>query len=75
MAIQEGKPIWNESIMTAQEWKENTKLYPSTCHLKEQPQFFKSDYEWRWRMGSGLRVEEMELINQRLEEWRKKVIK
>ncbi len=73
MPIQEGKPIWNESICSAEEWKENLKKYPGTCHIKEKPLFFKSDYEWRWRMGAGLYPEEITTINNRLDEWRKMV--
>jgi hypothetical protein len=73
MALQEGKPIWNETLLTLHEWKENMKKYPETCHLKEPPQFFKSEYEWRWRMGAGLSSEEIRLIGERLDDWRKKV--
>ena len=49
--IKEGPPIWVESTMNLQEWKTHLKQYPNTSNLKEPPQFFKSDYEWRHRMG------------------------
>lgn len=74
MAVQEGKRIWNESLMTLQEWKQCCKDYPQTSHLPKPPDFFKSEYEWRWRMGAGLTSEEIQLINSRLDEWLKKVI-
>lgn len=34
--IKEGPPIWVESVLTLQEWKENVKKY-TTCILPEPP--------------------------------------
>ena len=35
--------------------------------LDEQQSFFKSDYEWRWRMGASLTNEEIKTISKRLD--------
>lgn len=67
------KRIWVESILSDQEWADSHRNHPNTHHLKEKPQFFKSDYEWRWRMGDGIPQDERDLINKRLQEMRKKV--
>jgi hypothetical protein len=73
MPIKEGPEIWVETVLTAGEWKDNLKKYPNTCNVKEPRQFFKSDYEWRWRMGGKLTSDEIRLINKRFDEWLKTV--
>ena len=67
MSLQEGKRIWSESLLSPEEWKKVRETYPQTCHLKEPPVFFKSEYEWRWRMGGGLTEQEITIINIRLD--------
>lgn len=70
--IQEGPPIWIESILSNEEWKKRLKTYPNTSHLKEKPQFFKSDYEWRWGMGASLPKETIDLFIRRIDDVLKK---
>ena len=75
MPVQEGPRIYNESVMTLQEWKDNCKRYPNTCHVTEPPHFFKSDFEWRWRMGGGLTSDEIKLMTKRIDEKLKEVVR
>lgn len=65
--IKEGPPIWVESLMTPEEWKQSVIKYPATCHLKNPPMFFKSDMEWRWHMGKGLEQWEINNINNNID--------
>lgn len=71
--IKEGAPIWVESLLSSEEWVASRKQHPNTHHLKDKPTFFKSEYEWRWRMGAGIPEDERNLINKRLDDMRKKV--
>ena len=65
--IKEGPPIWVETLLSSEEWKQNTVNYPSTCHLKTAPMFFKSDFEWRYRMGKNLDEKEVLNVNNNIE--------
>lgn len=48
--IKEGPPIWIESLMTRDEWKERCKKYPSTSTVSEpveyNPEYHKGG-KWR----------------------------
>jgi len=47
--IKEGPPIWVESLMTREEWKERYKKYP-TSSVPEPPQYIKEYYKGgKWR--------------------------
>jgi hypothetical protein len=47
--IKEGPPIWVESLMNVQEWKERVKKYP-TSTLPEPPSYDKEYYKGgKWR--------------------------
>ena len=71
----EGLPMFVETICNKQEWNDNMKKYPSTCHLtweeawKPKPNTFK----WRNGMGSSLPQEEINNINGNLDYLRKQV--
>lgn len=67
--LEEGPPIWVETLMTKQEWDERRKKYPTSTR-KEPPQFFKSDYEWRWNMGKPLSADQIMLANSNIERLR-----
>lgn len=70
--IKEGPPIWVESLMTAAEWRERHKKFP-TSPEKEPPQFNPKHYEggrWRAGMGSTLSKEQIEKINKGIDEIR-----
>lgn len=69
MALQEGKPIWVESLMTPAEIKEYAKTY-STCQASRNGETFPefdSEFKWRKGMGATLSVEERVLINARID--------
>lgn len=69
MALQEGKPIWVESLMSPDEIKEYAKKY-STCQASKNGETFPEfDCEFKWRKGMGqpLSKEEIELVNSRLD--------
>lgn len=65
--LKEGPAIWVESCLTEQEYKEQKKKYPKTCHKRKLKEFFKSDYEWRWQMGTVLNLEQIQKINNNLD--------
>jgi hypothetical protein len=67
MAVQEGKAIWNESLMTPQEWKERTKKYPGTSSKSNPPEIFDCDFKWRHNMGGSLTTQEIKVISQRID--------
>lgn len=62
-----GDPIWAESILTAAEWKEQSKVYPNVYQKNIPPQMFEGDYKWRHGMGASLTAKEIQLINTRLD--------
>lgn len=67
--MQEGKPIWVESLMSPPEIKEYAKKY-NTCQASRNGETFPEfDCEFKWRkgMGSTLSPEEINMINSRLE--------
>jgi len=69
MAIQEGKPIWVESLMTPAEIKEYAKKH-STCQASRNGETFpefECEFKWRKGMGSRLSSEEMKFINSRID--------
>lgn len=64
-----GPPIFVESIMTIQEWKERVKKYP-TSSLPEPPQYIADKYKggvWRKGMGASPSKEEMTKMNKEIE--------
>lgn len=72
--IQEGDPIWIESILSKKEYAETSKKFPSTFTKGyEPPMFFKSEFEWRYRMGSSLSLDEIKNINSNIDYLLKKV--
>lgn len=72
MAMQEGKKIWVESLLTREEWKEcYQKFKDGTHNLPEPPEFFDSEVKWRHKMGEGFTPEEIKLINSRLDALKK----
>lgn len=60
--LEEGPKIWIESLLSPQEWKECKKIHPKTYKLNGPPFFFKSDYEWRHKMGASLDAEKIRNI-------------
>lgn len=72
-----GEPMYVESLMTPQEWKDNMMRYPSTSHL-----FFSrmnkgktNSFKWRFGMGGGLSPTEIANINSNLDYLLKKAFK
>lgn len=63
---QDMKPIWVESLLTPQEWKENRRIYKTTAS-EEPPQMFEGDFKWRYGMGAFLSKDEIQLINKRID--------
>lgn len=68
-----GEPIYVESLLSDEEYKECAKKYPN-CYGNgnKPPQMFECDFKWRYRMGKGIPASEIVLINKRLEDIRKK---
>ena len=68
--IKEGPPIWVESTMTIQEWKERHKKYPGTSPVSFPPSYLPERYKggvWRKGMGSTPTREESEKRNKEIE--------
>lgn len=74
---QEGKPIWLESILTDEEYKDCAKKYPNMFTKGPiKPAFFPCEFKWRYRMGAGMTADELKVYNKRiasLEQMLKKV--
>lgn len=70
--IQEGPPLYMETLLSWDEWRSNLKNY-KTCHL-EMPrtlsEFKAGEFKCRYRMGGGLDEAEILLINNRLHKMR-----
>lgn len=67
--IEEGPPIYMESLMTLKEWKERMRLHPNTSHEKEPRslvEFKAGEFKCRYRMGLSPTTEEATSINDNL---------
>jgi hypothetical protein len=64
---QEGKPIWIESILTDEEYRECSKKYPNSfTNGPVKPLMFPCEFKWRYRMGAGMNTEELKIYNKRI---------
>ena len=72
MAMQEGKPIWVESLMTDAEYKETAKKFPSLFRRDTKYPMFECEVKWRYRMGEGFTSDEIKIINNRLDDIKRK---
>lgn len=61
--METGKPIWVESLMTKEEWKQCKQKYPSSYNMPEPPAEFDCDFKWRKGMGNYLTPAQIENIN------------
>ena len=63
-----GEPMYIESLLTDDEYKECASMYISTySNGRKKPDFFNSPMKWRFGMGKSLTSFEITLINTRLE--------
>jgi hypothetical protein len=65
--METGKPIWVESLLTKEEWKQSKQKYPSSFNLPEPPAEYDCDFKWRKGMGVFLTKEEINRINMRID--------
>jgi len=65
--IKEGPRIYIESLLTAQEYKDCAKKYPNTYNTTFPAAYFKSEMDWRYRMGAQMTEAEIETLNDNLE--------
>lgn len=73
--IEEGPPLFMESLMSAQEFRENKRRYPKTQHLevvRPLSAFKEGEFKCRYRMGAPLLSEEIASVNYNLDYLRKK---
>lgn len=62
--IQEGPPIWVESLMTPEEHKECNRKYPATVQSPTPLLYDASRHKGgKWRNGMGSRLSDQEIIN------------
>ena len=66
MSEKKMEPVWVESLLSLQEWKEMYRVY-NTYSLNEPPLEFDGPYKWRKGMGAKLSPGEIELINGRMD--------
>lgn len=66
-----GDPIWVESLMTTEEYRETAKRYPSTFTNGPRPVLFDPSIheggKWRNRMGAGYTAEEIKTVNDNID--------
>lgn len=65
--METGKPIWVESLLTKEEWKQCKQKYPSSYNLPEPPPEFDCDFKWRKNMGGHLTPVQIENINSNID--------
>ena len=60
--IQEGPPIWVESILTREQWKARCKIY-QTSNKPESPEYDETCYKGgKWRAGMGNMLNEASMM-------------
>ncbi len=70
--MQEGKPIYVESLLSDNDYAEMSKKYPqSYTKGGKKIAVFECDFKWRYKMGNTLSPEEVKAINRGIEEIRK----
>lgn len=62
-----GDPIWVESLLTAQEWKEQSKKYSKTYRTETMVSEFECEFKWRKRMGNFSTQDEIKTFNARID--------
>jgi len=66
----EGPPMYVESLMSREDWRENTKTY-DTCNIPEPPEEsdpkYKNKFKWRKGMGANLTAQEIRTVNLRID--------
>jgi hypothetical protein len=71
--IKEGFPIWVESLMNAEEWRERHRKYPTTSTIKQSisynPEYHKGG-KWRAGMGKTLTSSEIDFTNKTIDKLR-----
>ena len=68
--IQDRLPVWVESLLSPEEYRESHKLYPTTVLTPDAPAYdptYHKGGRWRLKMGRGLSKEEIDLTNKELE--------
>lgn len=71
--IQEGPPIWVESLMTAEEWKARYKSGLESSTVPEPIQYDPNRHrggKWRAGMGPALTPEEIKIFNKGIDQLR-----
>lgn len=61
--IEEGPPMWVESLMSDMEWKVQKSLRKTYSRRSSPPDASKYTLYWRKGMGASLKQEEIENIN------------
>jgi hypothetical protein len=63
----EGDPMFVESLMTVQEWRERMRKYKTSLSYEEGHKLKPNLFKWRYRMGQGFPLSEIKLFNERLD--------
>jgi len=69
-----GPRIWNESLLSTGDYTIQSRVYNNSYISSKPPEFFKSDYEWRWRMGGRLTTDEIKLISKRMDDFKNRIL-
>lgn len=70
--MEQGEKIYVESLLSDNEYAECSKKYSTTYNSSKKPPFFNSEFKWRYEMGKNLTADQIKLINERLEEIKRK---
>lgn len=70
--IPEGPPLFIESLLGPVEYTKASKLFPNTWKssiYRGIQDFKEGEFKCRWRMGGNLTLEEIIIINKRIQEY------
>lgn len=71
--IQEGPPIYMESLLEWYDYKLQVRVYPNTYNRpmpRNLSDFAPNEFKCRYNMGEGLTTEEIVVINKRIDQLR-----
>lgn len=69
-STQDRLPVWVESLLSPEDYRQSHKLYPTTVLSSDAPSYnptYHKGGRWRFRMGKTLSKEEIDLANRELE--------
>ncbi len=72
--IKEGPRIFIDTLLSGKDYRECARKYPNSFKSPEPAPYFKSEFDWRYRMGEAITPAEIKAINLNLEKLREFII-